>query len=110
MTDRAIGRQAEHVADLVTNRHPVDQLADVRAEIKVLREREELLRNEVLENKVGLVGDEYEATLSQSIIERVDVALMKRELGMRFLQPFLREQVVNTVRTKRIREMKKKRA
>ena len=92
------------------NRHPVDQLGDVRAEIRALREREALLRSEVLESKAGLVGDEYEATLFRSIVERVDVALMKRELGMQFLQPFLREQVVNTVRTKPIREMKKKRA
>jgi hypothetical protein len=81
------------------NAHPVDQLADVRAEIKVLREREEKLRAEVLASG-EMIGDEHEATLTQTVVERVDLDLMKQELGMIFLRPYLREQTIARVQLK----------
>jgi hypothetical protein len=85
----------------VPNRHPVDQLADIRAEIKVLKQREETLRAEVLvASPDDRVGDEHEAMVCETMVERVDLELMKRELGLLFLRPFLREQVVTTVRLK----------
>jgi hypothetical protein len=82
------------------NRHPVDQLADIRAEIKVLKQREEALRSEVLANPEDLSGDDNEAMLCQTTRETVDLDLMRRELGMVFMRPFLREQVVTSVRLK----------
>jgi hypothetical protein len=83
------------------NRHPVDQLADIRAEIKVLRAREAALRGEVLASPEDRTGDDNEAMVCQSTVERVDLEMMRRELGMVFLRPFLREAVVTTVRLKR---------
>ena len=82
------------------NRHPVDQLADVRAQIKQLRAREDELRAEVLANPEDRAGDEHEAMLCETTVERVDLELMKRELGMLFLRPFLRQQVQTSVRLK----------
>ncbi|MEY9183137.1 hypothetical protein ABIG06_004718 [Bradyrhizobium sp. USDA 326] len=75
------------------NRHPVDQLADVRAEIKLLREREQQLRAEILRTG-DMIGDDNEATLTEMATERVDLELMKQELGMITVRPYLRKQMV----------------
>jgi hypothetical protein len=81
------------------NRHAVDQLADVRAEIKLLKAREEKLRSEVVASG-EMVGDDNEAALSEFTVERIDLELMKQELGMIFLRPFLRERVVKRLQIK----------
>jgi len=49
------------------NRHPVDQLAEVRAQIRVLQEEEEKLRAEVLNGDCGLTGDDYVAIIQTRI-------------------------------------------
>ncbi|MET4313543.1 hypothetical protein [Bradyrhizobium sp. RT4b] len=82
------------------NRHRIDQLADVRAEIKVLKAREEQLRAEVLGSPDDLSGDESEASICEHTVERLDVERLKIELGLAFLRPFLREQVITSVRLK----------
>ena len=41
------------------NRHPVDKLADIRAEIKRLQEEEIWLRHELEQPGADLEGDEY---------------------------------------------------
>lgn len=54
-----------------TNRHPVDQLANVRATIKVLQEREAELKDEIgqlMGSADSLGGDEFIA--SQKLQER----------------------------------------
>lgn len=63
-------------SETMPNRHPVDQLADVRAEIKVLKQREEALRSEVLDNPESRTGDDNEAALCQTTVERVDLELI----------------------------------
>ena len=82
------------------NRHPVDQLADVRSEIKILKEREQALRAEVLASSDDMSGDENEAVICELAVEHVDLDLMKRELGMAFLRPFLRQQIQTRVMLK----------
>ena len=79
------------------NRHPVDALADIRSEIKVLRESELLLRAEVLENPDELKGDDHEATICELSVERLDLNRLKTELGMSVLRPFLRQQIQGRV-------------
>ncbi|CUU13823.1 hypothetical protein CDS [Bradyrhizobium sp.] len=91
------------------NRHPVDLLADIRAEIKTLRHREELLRAEVLDHPEDLAGDEHDAMICETMVERVDLELMKRELGLLFLRPFLRAQVQTSVRIKPTRRTRRTR-
>ncbi|MGO4506025.1 hypothetical protein AB4Z51_03325 [Bradyrhizobium sp. 2TAF36] len=92
------------------NRHPVDQLADIRAEIKQLKAREDQLRAEVLDHPEDLAGDEHEAMLVQMRTERLDVEKLKRELGLAFLRPFLREQVVTRVQFKPTKKTRRKTA
>lgn len=66
---------------MARNRHPVDDLADVRAEIKRLEAREEELKAEVgklMGSADHIGGDEYIAT--QAISERkggLDEAIMR---------------------------------
>jgi hypothetical protein len=43
------------------NRHPVDELADVRDEVRHLQEREGELRKVLLQPGASLTGDEYRA-------------------------------------------------
>jgi hypothetical protein len=45
------------------NRHPADELADVRAGLKRLQEREGELRALLLAKNADLVGDEYSAEI-----------------------------------------------
>src|SRR5258708_5932289 len=82
------------------NRHPVDRLADVRSQIKLLRQSEEELRAEVLANPEDRTGDENEAMICETMVERVDIEKLKSELGMAFLRPFVRQQVQTSVRLK----------
>lgn len=68
---------------LPVNRHPVDQLADVREKIKALQEEEDTLRTEVsvlMGEGDTLGGDEFIA--KQSISERagaIDAKAMERD-------------------------------
>jgi hypothetical protein len=84
-----------------TNRAPADELADVREKIRALKQREDEIRAAMLAGEVGLFGDEFEASISKSKREGIDTQLMKRELGLAFLRPFMVTNEVVTVRTKR---------
>ena len=59
------------------NRHPVDQLADIRSEIRRLQAEEELLRTHVLEHRDDLIGAEHVATISGQDRKRVDLKGLK---------------------------------
>ena len=84
----------------VTNRHPVDRLADVREAIRMLKDEEEALRNTILETGC-LVGDQYEASVVESATERVDTTALRKAWGDDKLRPYLRS---STVRTVKVRE------
>ena len=81
------------------NRHAVDRLADIRAQIKVLKQREEALRAEVIASG-DRVGDENEASITQFTVERFDLEALRRELGMVVLRPFMRQRVVTRLQIK----------
>jgi hypothetical protein len=85
----------------MSNRAPPDELADVREQIKALKQREEVLRAVLINGECGLVGDEYEAVVTRSKSERIDAAPIKRELGLVFLCPFLATTELIVVKTKR---------
>lgn len=72
------------------NRHPVDELADVRAEVKRLQLREAELRKLILAEECELTGDQYEAVIRRQESERIDVDRLRRELGMERLRPFVK--------------------
>lgn len=73
----------------ISNRKPADELADVRERMKALREREAILREQMISGDVDLTGDSYEVIISKTKTEKVDTAAMKRELGLKALRPFL---------------------
>ena len=72
-----------HNTALPVNRHPVDQLADIRAAIKALQEQEDTIRTEVsvlMGDGDVLGGDEFIAR--QTISERagsIDAAALERD-------------------------------
>jgi hypothetical protein len=63
------------------NRHPADQLSDVRAQIKQLEQEEAELRAYLLRHPDDLVGLEYTALVSSRSYKRVDMEGLRREVG-----------------------------
>ena len=55
------------------NRHPADELADIRSEIKQLEIREAELRNELLADGTDRVGVQYEAFIRTQTQRRLDI-------------------------------------
>lgn len=72
-----------------TNRKVPDQLADVREQIRELKLREEQLRELLIASDADLVGDDFVAVVSKVTSERIDVAQLRKELGLEKLRPFL---------------------
>jgi hypothetical protein len=72
------------------NRHPADQLAEVRAEIENLKAREKVLRTFLLENEKDRRGE-----------QRLDSAAAKNHLG-ELLDPFFVTSTFTTVRLIRV--------
>lgn len=80
------------------NRHPVDELGDVRRRIRELQEREAELRRTILAGECDLTGDECEAEIVDKVHERLDEAALKLEFGMTRLRPFLQTKPFQMVR------------
>jgi hypothetical protein len=79
-----------------TNLHPADELADVRAQIRVLEERETLLREELLSGRCGLEGDDHVARLVRRRGGWVSLKTARRALGA-ILDPFIIKRTVTMV-------------
>jgi hypothetical protein len=73
------------------NRHPVDELADLRKQMCQTEQRIEELRQLILSGACGLVGDEHAATLKVRTSQRVDIKELKRGLGAEAVAAFVRE-------------------
>jgi hypothetical protein len=84
-----------------SNRKPADELADIRERIKILKERESILRDRMLAGECSLAGDEFDVVISKVKSERIDTATLKRELGLKFLRPFLSTVETSFVKIKR---------
>ena len=84
------------------NRHPVDELAEIRAEMRKLDERERELRSVIIEGSCGLQGDEFEANVSKTCSTRLDTAAVRKALGDEKLAPYLKPSEVMTVKVKPI--------
>ena len=74
----------------LSNRHPVDELADLRKQMHQTEQRIEELRELIISGACSLVGDEHAATLEERTNQRVDIKELRREFG-EALTPFLRE-------------------
>lgn len=92
---------------MTTNRHPVDELADVRASIKTLEERESVLKEQIIDGLLErltdgetqtVVGDEHSASVSISTRETLDRAKVAVLLSKPKLQSCLKSSTAITVR------------
>lgn len=71
------------------NRHPADELADVRADIKQLKAREDELRQVLIADNASLVGAEWEADIKLHSYETVRSKAAIQTLGRELLTPFI---------------------
>jgi hypothetical protein len=83
---------------VATNTHPVDELADIRAKIKLLEEREAELRAVLLAGECSLVGGTHVAWIAEQEQTRLDTVAARKALGEEVLAPFTVVQRVRQVR------------
>jgi len=89
----------------MSNRHPIDRLADLRSEIKRLEAEEAELRKEILNGEHGLIGDQWIASVKVSDRESLDTALVRKHLGPEGVKPFLKVSTVQLLKlTERVFE------
>lgn len=71
-------RKMENLVKLRTNRHPADELAEIRAQIKLLSLREEELRAQILaSDESELTGYHYRARVDVWTNPRFDYRLLR---------------------------------
>jgi hypothetical protein len=61
--------------------HPVDELAQVRAERRRLAQKEEMLRQVLLRDHADLVGADYQATVQTFERQEIDRELLVQRCG-----------------------------
>lgn len=83
--------------EMKRNRHPVDELADVRAEIRTKQAREAELRALLLDGVCGREGAEFVARVTVLKQARLDIEAAKKHLGAA-LRPFMVDKEVRQVR------------
>jgi hypothetical protein len=83
---------------MLQNRHPADELADVRSEIRRLEDREQELRIYLLEHPHDRTGIEHIATVREQRRSRVDLKALAAEIGHSVLQQFTHFTSCQTVR------------
>ena len=84
----------------VRNRHPADELADVRADIKQLELREEELRRALLADGADRLGVQWEAAIQDRAQERLDAKAAIEHFGTAAMKPFLRKIEFRVVKLK----------
>jgi hypothetical protein len=75
-------------ANGVSNRHPADELAEVREKIRALQAREAELRDMLMHGNCGLVGDDHVAVIKTMPRTRIDLPALRKHLGAK-LKPFM---------------------
>jgi hypothetical protein len=91
------------------NRHPVDELAEIRAERRRLELRELALRNRILRGDVDLDGDDYRAKVASFERAYLDRAKLEQRFGRAAVAECTRTvgyQVISLSRRKRTRTTK----
>ena len=87
-------RYISHIASggdvLPTNRHPVDELAGIRAKIVPLKAREAEIRAAILSGECDRRGDHFMAVMRVAETVRIDTKACRFALGDELLEPWLR--------------------
>jgi hypothetical protein len=89
---------------LIGNRHPADELANTRAEIRRLEGREQELRTYLLEHPHDRIGAEFIATIGEKRRRHVDLQALATEIGHSLLQRFTSFTSVVEVRLRQRKE------
>jgi hypothetical protein len=76
------------------NRHPVDELIEVRAKLKALQEREEELRQQILDGTCTLQGDFHVARIREAKVTYVKQQELIEHFGRITLAPFLDDRII----------------
>jgi hypothetical protein len=91
------------VAHLIRNRHPADELADIRAEIKQLKIREAELRQELLDG-ANPCGVQWQAIIHNSSRKALDAKAAIKHFGPEAMKPFLKEITAVSIKLKRTKK------
>jgi hypothetical protein len=83
----------------ISNRHPADQIAEVRQQIKVLEKQQTDLRERLVNaTELDRVGDEWIAKVCEQKKRGLDREALENHFGADALQPFMRESVTTVLR------------
>lgn len=83
---------------LLTNVHPADELAAVREEIKILQDRADQLRDQLLVEGADLTGDQYIAVIHPGLRETLDRKAITEAFGAAAIAPFIKATPFKTVK------------
>jgi hypothetical protein len=88
----------EDTSPALPNVHPVDELAAVREEIKLLQERADELRDWLLAEGADLQGDQYVANIVPGVRETLDRKAITEAFGEAAVAPFVKATHYQTVK------------
>lgn len=83
------------------NRKSADELADIRAQIKVLEAREEELREGFILGNLDPDGDDHVVVVETKVNERIDGRSMRQNVNEAIWRPYLISTPVTHVKTER---------
>jgi len=72
------------------NLHPVDELADVNAQLAFLQTRKDELRAMIISGACGTIGDTHMAVVKETVSVRVDTKGLRKAWGDTVLASWLR--------------------
>ena len=85
----------------LVNIHPADELSAVREEIKILQDRADELRDEIMRmanEKESLKGDQYTANIIPGVRETLDRKAITEAFGEAAVAPFVKATSYKTVK------------
>src|SRR5215471_995648 len=98
-------------ATVGSNRHPADEMGDVRERIAEFKEREAELREVLIAaTEAERVGEEWIAHVSEQHRKTLDREALTEHFGKEVLQPFMRESVATVLRLKDAHTPRQRRA
>lgn len=80
------------------NIHPADELSAVREELKILENRADELREQLLAEGADLTGDQYTANIIPGTRETLDRKALEETFGADVVAPFLKKTHFKTVK------------
>lgn len=82
----------------ISNRHPVDRLADIRAEMKILKAEEDAIRDALRADGADLSGVEHYARIVTTQTTRLDRTKLEAKFGKEAIKDCLVETPIVQVR------------